>query len=408
MEEILKFLLAEVQAIREAVNGIDERLKRIEIADSNRKNTSNAMYETYKNQSLTESSSETPQAVSFELQDIWSKVLEIIKGELNEISFNTWIKTVKPATIENKIVRLVVPSQFNKGILELRYNPLIKKAIEVITGEEYQIEFSVAATDESNNSVERHNSESYQEPRASLNPQYTFDSLVIGEHNKLVYKSVLEIAKNPCKGSRLLYIYAGIGLGKTHILQAIGNYIIMNHPAVKVKYISMDDFISGMIQAIMDDSLQKFKDNLMRNDVLILDNLQNIAGKERTQEEFHRIVRSLLEDGKQVVVGCTKAPQDIFVLNECFTSLFGVDGAYEISKPNLDTRIEILRRKVAEENLQLNDEIIGMIANEVSVNVRELIGALNRITSYGRLTEQQIDTDMVERIQSLFSKKLLF
>lgn len=398
MEEILKLLLAEVQAIRETVNGIDERLKRIEIADSNRKNTSNAMYETYKNQSLTESNSETLQAVSFELRDIWSRVLEIIKRELNEITFNTWIKTVKPAAIENNILRLVVPSQFNKGILELRYNPLIKKAIEVITGEEYRIEFSVAATDKSNNRIERHNSELDQEPRAALNPQYTFDSLVVGEHNKLAYKSVLEIARNPSKGPRLIYIYACMGLGKTHLLQAVGNYIIMNSPAVKVKYISMDDFISEMIQAIKEDSLQKFRDNLMGNDVLILDNLQNIAGKERTQEEVQKTVREILEEGKQVVVGCTKAPQDIFVLNECFTSLFGVDGAYEISRPNLDTRIEILRRKVAEENFQINDEIIEKIANEVSANVRELIGALSRITSYGRLTDEKIDTDMVKRM----------
>jgi chromosomal replication initiator protein len=392
-----------VACCTDGVRPVVFKLERIEMSDSlcMGADTSEEVENsdtTGKNECIAGSNPEKPQAVSLELIELWTKVTEIMKRELTEISFSTWIKTIKPVSIDNRTVHLAVPSLFNKGILQQRYSELIKKSISIITGKEYQLEFSVAAVEQSNNIIEQHSAESDQKAPISLKPQYTFDSFVVGGHNQLAYKSAVEIAQNPCTGAGLLYIYAGTGLGKTHVLQAVGNFILMRQPAAKVKYITIDDFISEMIQAVREDSLQKFRGNLMENDVLLLDDLQHIAGKERTQEEFYKIVRSLLEDGKRVVIGCTKAPQDIFIMKERFSSLIEIGGSYEISKPDLNTRIEISKRKAAAENLELNAEIIGMVANEVSSNIRELISTLNRIASYSRLEDVIIDADMVKRI----------
>ena len=403
MEEMLKLLISEVEKIKNAVNNIDERLNRMEIANSkniktesfNRQDSDHEKAIIHKNQCLEDSNTEKRQLINLELLDIWNKALEIIKRELTEVSFNTWIKIIKPIKMNKEVIYFTVPSNFTQEIARQRYSRLIQTAIYGITGVEYQLRFYVEGKNVSQNNEKLHTPESSLENHSLLNAEYNFNTLVVGEYNQLAYKSALEAAQNRCGYLNLLYIYGGAGLGKTHILQAVGNYILDNRLSAKVKYMTMDDFTNAMIAAIRDDSLPEFRNRLLRNDVFIFDNFQYIAGKERTQEEFHKIVTAMLEEGKQVIIGCTKPPEDILVLSERFTSLFTVNGVFQISKLDLDTKIEMLKRKAVENNIKLNDEIISIMIDRNSMNVRELLGGFNRLVSYSKLTGKQISIEMV-------------
>lgn len=214
----------------------------------------------------------------------------------------------------------------------------------------------------------------------------------------MAYNCAYDIAKDAYKQRKLLYIYGEVGIGKTHLVQAIGNYITERYSTAKVGYISIDVFTNEMINAIMHDNLSSFKETFLSYDVLIIDNLQFIIGKDRTQEEFFRIVSELLEKGRQVVIVSIKPPQDIAILNERFTSMFELGGAFEIKRPDLDTRMEILRRRLAEENMTLSDEEIRIIADNVSDNIRELLNAFNRIVTYAKMTGEEINSNFIVRV----------
>lgn len=373
MEVILRQLISEVQMLRKTVEGMDERLKRLEAA--------------YINNGF----------ISFEVQNVWNKCIDIIKQEISGISFNTWISTIKPIDIRDKIIYLTVPAEFNKGILENRYSMIVEKAVHNVVGQDYSVKFSVEDMGKSCYSIDKSNKDVMQ-VQTSLKPKYTFESFVVGDSNILAYKSAIDIANNSCEGSRLLYIYGSMGIGKTHILQAVGNLITDNNPATRVKYITMETFINELILSIRDDTQHKFRISLLKNDVLIIDNLQDIEGKHRTQEEFHSIITDMLQEGKVVLLGCKKAPQDIFIKDEKFTAVFDLCNVCKILTPNLDQRIEILRRKSSDKGLQLSSEVINEVAARDYGSIRELNNELNRIISYSRITKEKIDVDMVRRV----------
>jgi len=188
--------------------------------------------------------------------------------------------------------------------------------------------------------------------------------------------------------NKLLYIYGEVGTGKTHLIQAAGNYISEHHPAAKALYISIEAFTNALIDAVRYDNSLGFRERVLSYDVLLIDDLQFITGKEFTQAEFFKTVSELLEKGKQVVIACTRPPQDMTIMNERFTSMFELGGAFEIRPPDLDTRIEILRRRLAEENIKLSDEELRAIAEKTSDNVRELLNAYNRYVIYAKMTEE--------------------
>ena len=320
-------------------------------------------------------------------RNIWRKVLDIVKKELSEVSFETWLKIIKPLSIDKNALHLGVLSEFEKSIIECRYFELLKTALRSITNKDFKIELSVIGYEKKEVVLNKEITAEVDKKRSSLNPKYSFDTYVVGEHNKLAYRHVFDAAENPYNNGKLLYIHGEVATGKTHLIQAAGNYISEHHTDAKVRYISIDDFIYEMIEAIRDDNSKEFKQKLSGYDLLLIDNLQFIAGKEATQEEFFKIVSVLLERGKNIIIASTEPPQNITIMNERFTSMFELGGVFEIKGPDLDTRLEILRRRRAEGNFELLDEEISNIAYNTSDNVRELLNAFNRFVAYDKMTE---------------------
>ncbi len=236
------------------------------------------------------------------LKEIWEKTLNIIKGELTEVSFNTWIKSINPLSMENNTLRLGVPNDFTSGILNTRYKDLIINALKLITSKKYNIEFLIIS-EENQTSEELKTNLGNKQPHIKvndemstvLNPKYTFDSFVIGNSNRFAHAASLAVAEAPAKAYNPLFIYGGVGLGKTHLMHAIGHYILQNNPKSKVVYVSSEKFTNELINSIKDDKNVDFRNKYRNIDVLLIDDIQFIAGKERTQEEFFHTFNALHE-----------------------------------------------------------------------------------------------------------------
>jgi chromosomal replication initiator protein len=234
------------------------------------------------------------------LFDIWEKTLEIIKSELTEVSFNTWLKTIEPISYKNNQIVLGVPNVFTKGILEARYMVLISNALIEVTGEETNIKFSIPG-DTIENNTNKNNNETNTGSFSSANliPKYTFETFVIGNSNRFAHAASLAVAEAPAKAYNPLFIYGGVGLGKTHLMHAIGHFILNENPNLKVMYVSSEKFTNELINSIRDDKNVEFRNRYRNIDVLLVDDIQFIAGKERTQEEFfHTLILSMNQVSK--------------------------------------------------------------------------------------------------------------
>ena len=385
MEDILKQLVVELKRLNDTVNGIDVRLNKLECGEQ-----ATQEINSYINVEEGILDNNAFFSTSEELGYIWGKVLDIVKKELIEVSIKTWLEIIKPLSIDKDVIHLGVLSKFEKSIIECRYLALLKTALRSITNRDFEIELSIIGAEKKEAVLNKGATAEADKKCSSLNPKYSFDNFVVGEHNKSAFKYVFEIAESPNNHRKLLYIYGEVGTGKTHLIQAAGNYISEHHPDAKVWYITIDDFTNEMIKAIRDDNSTGFKEIILGYDVLIIDNLQFIIGKEMTQAEFFKVVSELLERGKQVIIAATKSPQDMTIMNERVTSMFELGGVFEIKQPDLDARLEILRRRRAEENLELSDEELSIVADSTSDNVRELLNAFNRFVTYGKMTGEQI------------------
>ena len=332
-----------------------------------------------------------------ELLDIWESATDLIEQELTEISYNTWIKNIEPIEIDDNCFYISVANDFIQNIVENRYVSLIEKALIIVTGMDYTVKVLVGVRENQSNSKEKEE-ESISDKQIKIDSKYSFDNIVIGKYNKIAYKSAYEFARNFHEKPRIIYIYGKVGLGKTHILKAVENYILENEPLKKVNYMSVDDFTNELIKSIFSDSKENFKNTTTFNDVLIIDDLQNITGKERTQEELVKVVKNMVESGKSVIIGCTKSPQDTFILNEKIDSLFEMGEVIEITELDMDASIKILEKKIEDENIKIEDEILMFIATNFNSNVRELINALNRIVSYSNFTGEVVDIDMAVKL----------
>ena len=224
------------------------------------------------------------------------------------------------------------------------------------------------------------------------NSKYLFEDMVVGKNNELAYKSALKVAKSPGEDMKLLYIYGEAGMGKTLLLNSIENYIVENSKSLRVINITINNFINNMINSISKDTNELFNSEFYSADVLIFDDLQNISGKERSQEEFKNILNAALAMGKQVVLGASKPPREIIINGEKFESVFEVSAAFQLTKPDLNTKIEILKNRInKEEYLFIDDDTINIIAENIDTNVRELIGAYNKVISYSKMVDKKID-----------------
>ncbi len=339
--------------------------------------------------------------MSLQLNDIWNKTLELLKDEMTDISYNTWILTIEPISIDSNTVTLGVPADFQKGILESRYSYLIKNSLKQITHKDYNIYFSIPSQTQS-----RPAAQEYSEDTSSLglNPKYTFDTFVIGNGNRFAHAASLAVAEAPAKAYNPLFLYGGVGLGKTHLMHAIGHFVLSQNPSLKVLYVSSEKFTNELINAIKDDKNEEFRYKYRNIDVLLIDDIQFIAGKERTQEEFFHTFNALYEANKQIIVSSDKPPKDINTLEDRLRSRFEWGLIADIAPPDLETRIAILRKKAQLEKLDVPDDVMVYIADKVASNIRELEGALNRVIAYSTLTEHKIDVDMaIEALKDMFN-----
>lgn len=343
--------------------------------------------------------------MSAQISDLWERTMNLLKNELTEISFSTWISTIEPISINSNTVNLGVPAEFNKGILESRYSTLIKNAIKQITFREYNINFVIPGQDNSKrfnaNSDTNSNDEQYT---SILNPKYTFDTFVIGNSNRFAHAAALAVAESPAKAYNPLFIYGGVGLGKTHLMHAIGHYILSQNPSSRVLYVSSEKFTNELINAIKDDKNEEFRCKYRNIDVLLIDDIQFIAGKERTQEEFFHTFNALHEANKQIILSSDKPPKEITTLEERLRSRFEWGLIADIQTPDIETRIAILRKKAQLEKLDVPNDVMVFIADKIASNIRELEGALNRVIAYSSLTENNITVELAtEALKDILS-----
>lgn len=343
--------------------------------------------------------------MSIQLMEMWQKTLGLLQNELTEISFNTWIKTIEPLSLNNNTINLAVPAEFNKGILESRYQTLIKNAIKQITFKEYSINFVVPSQENIEKYSNPTDSTSNEEALVSvLNPKYTFDTFVIGNSNRFAHAAALAVAEAPAKAYNPLFIYGGVGLGKTHLMHAIGHFVLQQNSSLKVLYVSSEKFTNELINAIKDDKNEEFRSKYRNIDILLIDDIQFIAGKERTQEEFFHTFNALYEANKQIILSSDKSPKEIVTLEERLRSRFEWGLIADMQAPDIETRIAILRKKAQLENLDVPNEIIVFIAEKIASNIRELEGALNRVIAYSSLTENEITIELAtEALKDILS-----
>lgn len=351
-----------------------------------------------------------------DLKILWEKTLSIIKSEMSEVSFNTWIKSCEPISINANTLKISVPNSFTKDILEKRYKDLVANSIEAACSKSYSMEF-VIASDLQDEEIQdaKIAKESKRgkttvtvndEMSTTLNPKYTFDSFVIGNSNRFAHAASLAVAESPATAYNPLFIYGGVGLGKTHLMHAIGHYILQNNPNSKVVYVSSEKFTNELINSIRDDKNEEFRNKYRNIDVLIIDDVQFIAGKERTQEEFFHTFNALHEANKQIILSSDRTPKEIPTLEDRLRSRFEWGLSADIQAPDFETRMAILKKKADVDKLNVQNEVMVYIATKIKSNIRELEGALIKLIAYSSLTNREISVDLAEEaLKDIISNK---
>lgn len=332
--------------------------------------------------------------MEFDLNDSWQKTLSIMEKQVTKPSYETWIKPIHPVDFSDKIIILKVPNDFAKDWLESRYYDLIKASFEEVTGQEICPTFVAASkpdeTPEKGNKTPVAGKSSVDWLPANLNSRYTFSSFIAGESNRLAYSAALAVAQSPALAYNPLFLYGGKGLGKTHLMQAIGNFVAEIKPEARVSYLSSEKFTEELIKSIREDNTFEFRNKYRSLDILLVDDIQYIAGKERTQEEFSNTFNALYEANKQIIIGSDRPPKDIPTLDKGLVSRFKGGLVAEIQPPDSITRISILRKKVELEKLQIPDEVVTYIADQIQSDIRELNGALAKTILYSSLKQTEI------------------
>lgn len=343
------------------------------------------------------------------LQDLWEKTLDVLKNEMSEVSFNTWMKSCSPISISEDTIKISVPNAFTRDILNNRYKDLVANSIQGICSKLYKLEFLISsevALEETQKQQKVKSLSLNDEISNNLNPKYTFDSFVIGNSNRFAHAASLAVAEAPAKAYNPLFIYGGVGLGKTHLMHAIGHYILENNPKAKVEYISSEKFTNELINSIKHDKNEEFRNKYRNVDVLLIDDIQFIAGKEGTQEEFFHTFNALHEANKQIILSSDRAPKEIPTLEDRLRSRFEWGLIADIQAPDFETRMAILKKKADVERLNVPNEVMVYIATKIKSNIRELEGALIRIVAYSSLTNREITVDLAsEALKDIISKR---
>ena len=333
------------------------------------------------------------------LQELWTNVIETLKSEISEIGFITWFKPIKPIKIEGETILLEVEVEITKTVLESRYQDLIKNALLITTGISYDVIFLLPNQQKNNEKkIDYSNINKQNSNFSALNPEYTFDKFVVGSSNRFAHAGAVAVAESPSNAYNPLFLYGESGLGKTHLMHAIGHHILKNNKNIKIMYVQSEKFTNDLINAITNKSLGKFRDKYRKIDVLLIDDIQFIAGKKQTQEEFFHTFHTLFENKKQIIISSDKPPNKISTLEYRLKTRFESGLIADIDSPDYETRIAILRRKTLSENIIVPDEVIEYIASNFISNIRILQGALIRIIAYASLIDGDITLKLTENV----------
>lgn len=324
-----------------------------------------------------------------ELLNIWDHSLPLIEEEVTAVGYKTWILSIKPVSLENGYLNVIVPNDINKNMVEHRYKELIQNAIFEVTGKRCTLLVHIGEIEE-----DKKEEKAVHNLGMPLNPKYTFDSFVVGGSNRFAHAASLAVAETPARTYNPLFLYGGVGLGKTHLLHAIGNFIIANNKDMKVMYISAETFTTELINSIKDSTNDAFREKYRSVDVLMVDDIQFIAGKKVTEEEFFHTFNTLYDANKQIIITSDRPPKEMKTLEDRLRSRFewGIIG--DLYAPDYETRVAILRKKAQLENIDIKDEILELIAEKITSNIRELEGVLNRILAYRGLINTEITVDV--------------
>ena len=358
--------------------------------------------------------------------ELMSKIKELIRPEMTQISFNTYINPLIIEKIDSSNIVFQCDGILIKEMLEYKYAPLVLNTIQYITNRAFS--FSVHSTEEdkkissnsstsqetfnSNNFIQKSNisqinnnvttNNSNYPNNSNLNPKYTFETFVVGNNNRFAHAAALAVGDNPAKTYNPLFIYGGVGLGKTHLMQAVGNRILQNNPNMNIVYVTSEQFTNQLINSIKDGKNDPFRNKYRNTDALLIDDIQFIANKERVQEEFFHTFNTLYENGKQIIISSDKPPRDIPFLEDRLKSRFEWGLLADISCPDYETRVAILRKKALDENIIIDDAILANIATKIDSNIRELEGVFNKIVARASLTHSPITIELAENVINEF------
>ncbi len=311
------------------------------------------------------------------LMNLWNRVLEEIEQEVSTVSFDTWMKTIRPLELTETAIRLSVPDEINMNMILTKFRSMLESCIASAAGQAYELEVVCEAPQKS---VAQ--GEAPLRNQSSLNPKYSFESFVVGNNNNFAHAAALAVAESPAQKYNPLFLYGGSGLGKTHLLQAIGNYFLTNYPDKKVLYTTSEKFTYELVTAIREKTNQEFRTKYRSVDLLLMDDVQFLATKELAQEEFFHTFNALYEEGKQIVLTSDRLPSETPHLADRLKSRFQMGLLADVQPPDYETRLAILRAKIEEEYFTFDEEIVEYVANNIKSNVRDLEGAVKRILAY--------------------------
>jgi chromosomal replication initiator protein len=332
---------------------------------------------------------------------VWQHVLEHIRRNITEVEYHTWFERIRPLGIREGVLELAVPTSFALDWIKRHYAPLIQEALGLLGAQVPRFELLVVPGAAQPVQVDIFQAAPQADQgKSKLNPKYTFENFVVGPNNNLAHAAAVAVAESPGKAYNPLFIYGGVGLGKTHLMHAVGHSVAKRFPSLRIEYVSTETFTNELINAIREDRMAEFRERYRSVDLLLVDDIQFIAGKERTQEEFFHTFNALFEAHKQIILSSDRPPKDILTLEARLRSRFEWGLITDIQPPDLETRIAILKMNAEQRGLRIGEDVLEYIARQVTSNIRELEGALMRVVAYASLNGVELTRQVAAKALS--------
>ena len=331
------------------------------------------------------------------LNEVLVQAKDLLKGEISELSYKTWILPLEISNISDNNVILVSDDSFKKDSVEARFKDLLENAFSIILQKKCNVSIILKDSNDTEDKTTNFSNININYSKTYLNPNYSFDTFVVGDNNRFAHAAALAVAESPATAYNPLYIYGGVGLGKTHLLHAIGNEVLKHQKNFKILYVTSEKFTNDFINSLKDNNMDNFRNKYRNIDVLLIDDIQFIAGKDRLQEEFFHTFNTLRESGKQIVLSSDKPPRDIPLLEDRLKSRFEWGILADVAMADYEVRLAILRKKADEKHAIIDDDILKNIAAKIDSNIRELEGVFNKIVAQASLTHTPVTFEMAEK-----------